>query len=172
MKEEIRKLLLAEQKAKELFVVTDGLGLIISGKSENDLAEEIVELAKDHFGIEKYWHKKIVRSGPNTLYPYNGDPADRVIQKDDIVFLDFGPIFEGYEADCGRTYVIGNDILKLKLKNDVEAAWHEAKACVRQNKTTSIGAEYFNYATELAKKYMAGSFGGDIAGRTVGAFSA
>jgi Xaa-Pro dipeptidase len=26
---------------------------------------------------------------------------------DDIVFADFGPVFEGWEADFGRTWVIG-----------------------------------------------------------------
>ncbi|MBL0183682.1 MAG: M24 family metallopeptidase [Chitinophagaceae bacterium] len=37
------------------------------------------------------------------LHPYNGNPPDRVIEEDDIVFLDFGPIFNGWEADLGRT---------------------------------------------------------------------
>jgi hypothetical protein len=36
------------------------------------------------------------------------------------VFFDFGPVFEEWEADVGRTYVIGNDSLKHKLKKDIE----------------------------------------------------
>ena len=168
MSEEIQKLVLAEQKTKELFAAVEAWGLIVPGKSEKKLADEIVKLAKDHFGIENYWHKKIVRAGANTLYPYNGNPPDRVIQKDDIVFLDFGPIFEGYEADFGRTYVVGNNPLKLKLKEDVEDAWHEAKAWYIQQSSLT-GAAYFNYATELAKKY-GWEFGGDIAGHIVGHF--
>ena len=44
----------------------------------------------------------------------------------DIVFLDFGPIFEEWEADYGRTYVLGNDSLKKKLANDIEIAWRKA----------------------------------------------
>jgi Xaa-Pro aminopeptidase len=166
MSEEIQKLILAEQKAKELFAAVEAWGLIVPGKSEKQLADEIVELAKTHFGIENYWHKKIVRAGANTMHPYNGNPPDRIIQKNDIVFLDFGPIFEGYEADFGRTYVIGDDPLKLKLKEDVEDAWHEAKAWYTQQSTLT-GAAYFNYATELAKKY-GWEFGGNIAGHIVG----
>src|SRR5882757_318890 len=166
MSEEKQKLILAEQKAKQLFNAVEERGLIIPGKSEKELTEEIAELANDHFGIEKFWHKKIVRAGPNTLQPYSGNPPDRVIQKDDMVILDFGPIFEGWEADLGRTYVIGNDPLKRKLKKDIEAAWHEAKAWYTEQSTLT-GAAYFNYVTELAKRY-GWEFGGEIAGHIVG----
>ncbi|MDP9046731.1 MAG: aminopeptidase P family protein [Bacteroidota bacterium] len=168
MNEEKQKLILAERKAKELFYAAEKQGLIVPGKSEEELAEEITELAKNQFGIKKFWHKKIVRAGANTLYPYNGNPPDLVIQKDDIVFLDFGPIFKGHEADLGRTYVIGNDPLKLKLKKDVEDAWHEAKTWYGKQSSLT-GAAYFNYAIELAKKY-GWEFGGEIAGHIVGHF--
>ena len=78
------------------------------------------------FGVKQYWHKRIVRSGINTLCPYSENPNNLVIQKDDILFLDFGPIFDGWEADLGRTYVLGKDPIKLKLLNDVEECWHIA----------------------------------------------
>jgi len=162
------KLILAEQKAKELFNAVEGEGLIVPGKSEQELTEEIVNLASDLFGIDKYWHKKIVRTGANTLQPYNGNPPDLVIQKDDILFLDFGPIFQGWEADLGRTYVIGNDPLKLKLKRDVELAWHEAKTW-HGEQAILTGAAYFNYVTQLAKRY-GWEFGGEIAGHIVGRY--
>ena len=98
-----QNLVIAEQKAKALFAAVEQRGLIVPGKSESELSSEIVTLAKVVFGIETFWHKKIVRAGVNTLHPYNGNPPDRVIQNDDIVFLDFGPIFNGWEADLGRT---------------------------------------------------------------------
>ncbi len=163
-----QKLIAAEQKAKELFKMVDERRLITPGKSERELTEEVVALAKSQFGIDNFWHKKIVRVGVNTLQPYSGNPPDVVIQKDDIVILDFGPIFEGYEADLGRTYVVGSDPLKLKLKSDVEAAWHEASAWhARQSSLT--GAEYFKYLNELAEKY-GWEYGGEIGGHIVGPF--
>jgi len=169
MMDEVRQnLLIAEQKAKELFTAVEQRGLIVPGKTESELASEIVTLAKTLFGIENFWHKKIVRAGANTLHPYNGNPADRVIQDDDMVFLDFGPIYNGWEADLGRTYVIGNDPLKLKLKKDVEDAWQEANEWYARQ-TDLTGAEYFQYVTELAKKY-GWEFGGDIGGHIVGRF--
>jgi Xaa-Pro aminopeptidase len=168
MNEAKQKLGLAEQKTKELFNTVEEWCLMATGKSEQELTAEIVKLAKDHFGIDQYWHKKIVRTGANTLLPYNANPPDLVIQKNDILFLDFGPIFDGWEADLGRTYVIGNDPLKLKLQRDVEAAWHEAK--IWYGKQSSLtGAAFFHYITELASRY-GWKFGGEIAGHIVGRF--
>jgi len=161
-----KKLSIAEQQAKQLFAAVEALGLIIPGKSEAELTAEVVKLAREQFGIENFWHKKIVRAGINTLQPYSGNPPDLVIQNDDIVILDFGPIFEGWEADLGRTYVLGKDPLKLKLKTDVEAAWHEAKAWYRKQNSLT-GARYFSYLNQLAEKYgwaYAGEIGGHIVG--------
>lgn len=166
MNEAKQKLFLAEQKAKELFQAVEERGLIVPGKSEKELCGEIVKIAREDFGIEDHWSKKIVRTGINTLQPFIANPADLVISDGDILFFDFHPVFEGWEADLGRTYVLGNDPLKLKIKADIEAAWQEANDWYwKQNALT--GAEYFNYITELAKRYGY-EFGNAIAGHIVG----
>jgi Xaa-Pro aminopeptidase len=163
-----QKLILAQQKTKELFEAVEQRGLIVAGKTESALSAEIVALAKELFGMQEHWHKKIVRAGVNTLQPYRADPPDRIIQKDDIVFLDFGPNFEGWETDLGRTYVLGNNPLKQKMKRDVEAAWREANAWYAKQSSLT-GADYFNYVAGLAKRYGY-EFGGDIAGHIIGRF--
>jgi Xaa-Pro aminopeptidase len=163
-----QSLFLAEQKAKELFQAIKDRGLIISGKSEKQLCEEIVKIAKEDFATENHWGKKIVRTGINTLQPYASDPPDLVIQDGDILFFDFHPVFEGWEADLGRTYVLGTDPLKLKIKKDIEAAWHEANAWYFQQ-TNLTGAGYFNYVTDLTKRYGY-EFGNAIAGHIIGRF--
>ncbi|MEO6722263.1 MAG: M24 family metallopeptidase [Ferruginibacter sp.] len=168
MNEAKKKLILAEQKAKELFNTVAERGLIVSGKSEKELSDEIVKIAKEDFSIENYWSKKIVRTGINTLQPFMANPPDLVIREGDILFFDFHPIFEGWEADLGRTYILGNDPLKLKLKNDVEAAWHEANDWYFKQ-TNLTGAEYFKYVTGLANRYGY-EFGNAIAGHIVGQF--
>ena len=126
MNETLQKLRLSEQITKELFKTIEDKGFITHGKTEQQLCNEIVQVAKEDFGIEQYWGKKIVRTGINTLQPYISNPPNLLIQKDDILFFDFHPIFENWEADLGRTYVLGNDPIKLKIKKDVEAAWYEA----------------------------------------------
>jgi Xaa-Pro aminopeptidase len=168
MNEARQNLILAEQKAKALFAAIEERGLIIAGKTEKQLCDEILLIAREEFGAENHWGKKIVRTTINTLQPYSSDPPNLVIQEDDILFFDFHPVFDGWEADLGRTYVLGNDPLKLKLQKDVEAAWQEGNAWYfKQEKLT--GAEFFHYATDLAKRYGY-EFGNAIAGHIIGKF--
>jgi len=66
------------------------------------------------YGITTYWHKRIVRAGKNTFLPYADNPPDLFIGDDDILFVDLGPVFEQWEADFGRTFVIGPNLLSSK----------------------------------------------------------
>lgn len=168
MTEARQRLILSEQKTKALFSAVEEGGLIVPGKSEKELCDEIVNIAREDFAIDNHWHKKIVRTGINTLQPFIADPPDLIIQEDDILFFDFHPIFEGWEADLGRTYVLGNNPLKLKIKNDIEAAWHEANSWYF-NQTHLTGAEFFNFVSGLTKRYGY-EFGNAIAGHIVGQF--
>ena len=162
------RLMEAEEKAAELFRTAEDRGLIVAGKTERQVNEDLFGLAKELFGIEKYWHKRIVRSGENTLQPYSENPPDLTLQEDDILFFDFGPIFEDWEADFGRTYVIGNDPVKHKLKNDIELAWKEGKEWF-QRQTKLTGAEFYQYAVDMARRY-GWTYGGEIAGHLIGQF--
>lgn len=162
------KLIEAEKIALELFTTIEERQLITAGKSESELNEDIFKLAEERYGITKHWHKRIVRSGKNTLVPYDDNPPDLMIQTDDILFLDFGPVLEEWEADFGRTYVIGNDPAKHKLKKDIESAWYDAKNWF-DRRTNLTGAEYWNYLVELAKSYGY-TYGGQLGGHLVGHF--
>jgi Xaa-Pro dipeptidase len=97
------QLIAAEIKADQLFLEIEKRGIIAPLKTEKQINTEIFNLAYELFGIEKHWHKRIVRTGENTLRPYDENPPDLIVQKDDILFLDFGPVFEDWEADIGRT---------------------------------------------------------------------
>jgi Xaa-Pro aminopeptidase len=161
-------LIAAEKLAEELFHTIEDKDLIVAGKSEKQLNEEIFELAYELFGIEKFWHKRIVRAGENTLLPYDENPPNRIIDADDILFFDFGPVFDEWEADFGRTYVLGDDPVKLKIKNDVERIWEEVRQWVSlQNKLTA--SQLYRHCVEVST--AAGwEFGGPIAGHIVGKF--
>ncbi len=168
MNETKQNLLFAQNKAIELFNTIEQRGLIIAGKKESQLCSEILQIAKIEFEVENHWGKKIVRTGVNTLQPYMADPQDLIIQDGDILFFDFHPIFEGWEADLGRTYVLGNDPLKLKIKEAVEAAWYEGNEWYHKQ-TILTGAALFDYAIDLANRYGY-EFGNAIAGHIVGAY--
>jgi Xaa-Pro dipeptidase len=162
------ELLEAQNKAEHLFHEVETRGLIRPGITENQLNADIYALAEEMYGISTYWHKRIVRAGPNTLLPYAENPPDLMLKEDDILFLDLGPVFEKWEADFGRTFVLGNDPLKLKMRQDVESAFADGKRYF--NETPDITSrELFNYAYSLAGKF-GWEFGGPIAGHLIGQF--
>ena len=162
------KLFRAQDISVQFFNAIEENNLIMPGKSEEQLNAEVCDLALNKFGIEKHWHKKIVRAGKNTLAIYPDNPPNRTIERDDILFIDFGPIVDDYEADIGRTYVLGNNPRKLKLKNDVEAAWYDIQEWYQQQ-TTLKASELFHYAARKAEE-SGWEFGGEIAGHIVGKY--
>ncbi len=81
--------------------------MLRSGRTEDDINREIFDLAAAQFGTRKYWHVRLVRTGENTVHPIHVKAPDRVLQDDDIAFIDLGPVFENVEADFARNYVIG-----------------------------------------------------------------
>ena len=168
MSYELAQLVEAEKKAAKLFDEIQNRELIRPGRTEKEINKSIYNLAFEMFKIKKYWHKRIVRSGPNTLFPYKENPKNLIVEKDDIVFLDFGPIFEEWEADYGRTYVLGNNSLKIKLANDIQVAWRKANLFYHSHKII-CGCEMYNYCCKLAKS-MGWEFGGEIAGHLIGHF--
>jgi Xaa-Pro dipeptidase len=164
----VTELLAAQSKAELLFREIEQRGLIHAGISETRLNADIYELARGMYGITTYWHKRIVRAGSNTLAPYAENPPDLTIGEDDILFLDLGPVFEDWEADFGRTFVLGSDPSKLKLRDDVGAAFAEGKRYF--NQTPDITAsQLFAYAVSLGHKF-GWEFGGPIAGHLIGQF--
>ena len=168
MNSTVKSLIEAEKKAELLFKEIEKQEILVPGNSEEKINSLIFDLAYEMFGIKKYWHKRIVRCGENTLYPYNEDPKNLTLKKDDILFLDFGPIFEEWEADFGRTYVVGKDPLKIKLSKDIEDAWHKGKAYYNFHKEIT-GAQLYHYCQNLANDY-GWSFGGEIAGHIIGQY--
>jgi Xaa-Pro dipeptidase len=161
-------LLDAQTKAEQLFREIETRDIIRAGVTEKDVNDAIFALAKELFGVDKHWHKRIVRAGANTLEQYDENPANLTIGADDIVFLDFGPVFEDWEADFGRTYVLGNDPLKNKLRHDVGAAFAEGKRYFSERPEIT-SSELYAYACSLAEKY-GWEFGGQIAGHLIGHF--
>ncbi|KAF2971563.1 hypothetical protein GQX73_g2040 [Xylaria multiplex] len=160
-------LLDAQTKALQLFdeIAKD---LIRAGVSEKELSKEIHELGARRHGIKTHWHKRVVRSGPNTLHPYNENPPDRIIEANDILFVDLGPVFEAWEADFGRTYVLGEDPLKKRLRDSLEPVWKDVKSQFEKNPDMT-GDELYAIARRTAELY-GWEFGGAIAGHLIGSF--
>jgi Xaa-Pro dipeptidase len=158
----------AHSMAAELLAAAEEAGLFRAGVSELELSRELQSLGRALFGPFRHWHKRIVRAGRNTLEAYGGDPPDLRIGADDILFLDFGPVFEAWEADIGRTYVIGGDRAKLRLRDAVEAAWNEGRDHFRRNRDVT-GADMYAFACASARAHGY-EYGNVHAGHLIGNF--
>jgi Xaa-Pro dipeptidase len=154
-------LLDAQRKAEVLFVEIHSQSLIRPGAKESEVNESVYALAGSMYGISRYWHKRIVRAGRNTLAPYDENPPDLTVGEDDIVFLDFGPVFEDWEADFGRTDVVGNDPRKHTLCRDIEEAFASGKRYFHEHPEITA-AELYAHAQQLAER-AGWEYGGPIA---------
>jgi Xaa-Pro aminopeptidase len=162
------RLLDAQGKAEELFAEIEPRELIRPGVTEVEASDAIRDLAADMFGVDRHWHKRIVRAGPNTLQPYRKNPPNREIGADDIAFADFGPVFEAWEADFGRTFVLGGDPVKERLRDDLAVVWAAGREYF-ESQPEVTGERLYTHMTELATQ-AGWEFGGEIAGHLVGQF--
>jgi Xaa-Pro dipeptidase len=151
-----------------LFDAISERAVIGPGVGERAASDAIRDLAADLFGTRRFWHKRIVRAGPNTLLPYDENPPDRLIEADDIVFCDFGPIFEEWEADFGRTFVLGDDPVKHRLRADLPVIWDAGRAFFEADPDIT-GERLYAHMVGLAEQ-AGWEFGGLHSGHLVGQF--
>jgi Xaa-Pro aminopeptidase len=168
VKSTAESLLEAQDKASALFDAVVAGGLIRAGRLESELSQDIHELARSEFGLRRHWHKRIARTGPNTLLTYHDDPQDRRIAEDDTVYLDFGPVFAEWEADFGRTYALGSDPDKHRLVADLAVAFRRGKDLYVNTPTLTAG-QLYDYVVHLGRS-AGWEFGAPTAGHLIGHF--
>jgi Xaa-Pro dipeptidase len=159
----------AEARALQLFDAIEGAGLIAPGRRESDVEQDIAVLAERDFGVDKHWHKRIVRAGANSITIAGDNPPDRVIERSDIVYVDLGPVFEAWEADIGQTYVVGDDPRHRALVAELPRQFAAVQAHYHQNPDIS-GAALYAFAQQSARD-AGWHFGGSIAGHIVSEFA-
>src|SRR6202034_2751701 len=163
-----RALIAAQKKAQALFEEVVASGMVRPGKLESELTAEIHSLAQMRFGLRRHWHRRVARTGPNTILTYHDPAADRRITDDDIVYLDFGPVFDEWEADFGRTYALGADPDKHRLVADITAAFSQGKELFERTPQLTCG-ELYDFVHDLAEP-KGWEFGAPTAGHLIGHF--
>ena len=158
----------AEAKGVAMLDAIERAGFIAPGRLETDVDEDIRALAERDFGVTVHWHKRLVRSGPNTLCTFHEKPPVRILEPDDTVYLDLGPVFEEWEADLGRSYALGTDPEKKRLVADLPRLFEVVKAHYDSSPDIT-GAELYAFAQKAAAD-AGWLFGGKIAGHIVGEF--
>ena len=162
------RLLEAQGQAEQLFAAVEAAGIIRPGTTDKEASHAIRDLAADRFGTRRHWHKRIVRSGPRTLLPYQENPPDRTMTDDDIAFADFGPIFDGWEADFGRTWVIGGDPTKIRLRDDLAEVFADGRRFFEHDPDIT-GEQLYREVLRLAAD-RGWEFGNHHCGHLVGEF--
>ncbi|MGW3631396.1 M24 family metallopeptidase [Streptomyces sp. NPDC005122] len=99
------------------------------GRRETDVAADIADL------LRRFGHSQvdftIVASGPNGANPHH-EAGDRVIERGDMVVLDFGGLKHGYGSDTSRTVHVGEpDAQEREVHDVVREAQEAGVAAVR-----------------------------------------
>lgn len=77
-----------------------------AGRTEMDIARDLEWRMYDH-GADAVAFETIVATGPNSAIPHHR-PTDRRVERGDLLKIDFGAAYRGYNADCTRTSIVGD----------------------------------------------------------------
>lgn len=120
------------------------------------------------FGVQKNWHNPYVRFGKNTILTFqNKSTEDRILEENDIAYVDIGPIIDGVEGDVGCTVVFGENKLFHDLKFQSENIFSLGLKFWKKEKPTGI--ELYEYIKKQTES-MNFLFNLNPAGHLIGAF--
>ena len=81
------------------------LTVLRPGMTEREAGVEL-EIFLRRAGADRLSFETVLASGPRAALPH-GRATDRVLAAGDFVTMDYGPVVDGYTADCTRTVVLG-----------------------------------------------------------------
>jgi Xaa-Pro aminopeptidase len=137
-----------DARGRSWHALRDIAARIVPGMNE----PETVELAKERLdaaGMQRIWHPSIVRFGANTLKTFRqrSEPGT-VLGRDDIFFIDLGPVFDGHEGDVGDTFVVGDNAAMHDCAQAARDLFDRTAARWRDGVT---GVDLYAYADEQAR---------------------
>jgi Xaa-Pro aminopeptidase len=119
------------------------------GMTEGE-ANTLVQTELEAMGMDRLWHKNILRFGEGTVETFHAPMApDRVLGADDIFFADLGVVWDGHEGDAGDTFVVGQDAEMKACAQAARDLWHEVAGRWRDDGPT--GEALYHYALARAE---------------------
>jgi methionine aminopeptidase len=110
----------------------------------------ILEDLIDKHGAQKRWHPTKLRFGSDTAKAFREkSDTGKALQKDDIYFLDIGPVFDGHEADFGQTFTIGQNPEFAAIQRASKVVFDKVHEKWRSESLTGI--QLYDYAKKCAK---------------------
>ncbi|MCR4431752.1 MAG: Xaa-Pro peptidase family protein [Tepidanaerobacteraceae bacterium] len=128
-KEEMENLRRAAQIAD--MAASQIVNFIRPGIAEREIKKKIEQILFENGGQELAF-ETIVASGPNSSKPHYNDDG-RIIEKKDVIIMDFGCRYNGYCSDISRTAFVGEPTdEQKKIYGIVVEANSRAEACARE----------------------------------------
>lgn len=119
-------------------------------------------------GMDRLWHKNVIRFGAGTLEIFHGDfQPDYVLKANDIFFVDLGVVWDGHEGDAGDTFVVGDDAEMHACAEAARTLWHEVATRWRDEGLS--GEALYRYAVGRAEE-MGWTLNWDVKGHRVSDF--
>ncbi len=114
-----------------------------TGEALDMAAEQLQAMGASHT-----WHPTYIRFGDDTIRPSReGIDPQRRLRASDIVVVDLGPVWDGYEGDYGDTFVFGDSPLHLACKTALHEVFDETREAWLGGLT---GRELYDYAEQSA----------------------
>jgi Xaa-Pro aminopeptidase len=131
------------------------LDIIKPGMKENDVAAQITYWHK-MLGADKDSFDPIVASGWRGALPH-GMASDKIIEKGEMVTLDFGCVYNGFCSDMTRTISVGEPSAEMKkiydiVKHSQQLALDAAKQGITTKQLDSVARDYI-YAEGFEGKF-------------------
>ncbi|MCC9008663.1 NAD(P)H dependent flavin oxidoreductase family protein [Pseudomonas putida] len=134
-----------EQSVRSVAAIASQLRVGMTTAQALEMAAQTLQA----MGASHTWHPTYIRFGDDTVRtPRQGIDLQRVLRTTDIVVVDVGPVWDGYEGDYGDTFVFG----RHDLHHACVKALHEVFAETRQAWGRGLtGRELYDFAEHSAK---------------------
>ncbi len=124
-------------------------GAIRPGMTEGRAHEVADEILAD-MGMERLWHRNVIRFGPETLKTFYGEfSPDYALKDDDIFYVDLGVVWEGHEGDAGDTFAVGGDPEMAACAQAARDLWADVAGRWRHDGLS--GQALYEYARDRAE---------------------
>lgn len=136
-------------------VFTKMLDIIKPGMKENEAAAQMTYLHR-MLGADGDSFEPIVASGWRGALPH-GMASDKIIEKGEMVTLDFGCVYKGFCSDMTRTISVGEPSAEMKriyevVKRSQQMALDAAKSGITTKELDSVSRNYI-YAEGFEGKF-------------------
>jgi len=157
--------IMLEARHRTLAAVADVARQIAPGITEEE-GLALTRLTLRAHGFARDWAEPYLRFGTNTRKKY-AEPSDPgvVLGRDDVWFIDVGPLWRNHECDYAETFAVGDDPERHRLARDVRAIFDRTSRHWREARAS--GAELYRFAAAEAAA-CGWQFDKEMAGHRIG----